>query len=140
MEDSYEWPIDNTGIFTDVFNLTGRIRRLEFFLVILIGFAVMFILPFLFIIWRFALLAESIKRLHDIGLSGYWCIPALVADIFVIFAGIVSPWLLICCVIVFWGYVILLMLIPGTRGINEYGTNPKRSYREQTLEAGYPDI
>lgn len=140
LEEPYEWPIDNTGIFTNVFTLTGRIRRLEFFLVMLIGFAILLILPFLFIIWRFALLAESIKRLHDIGLSGYWCIPAFVADIFAIFAGIVSPWLLICCVIVFWGYVILMMLIPGTRGINEYGTNPKRSYREQTLEAGYPDI
>lgn len=140
VEDSYEWPIDNTGIFTNVFNLTGRIRRLEFFLVMLIGFAVLLILPFLLIIWRLALLAESIKRLHDIGLSGYWCIPALVAGIISIFAGIVSPWLLICCVIVFWVYVILMMLIPGTRGINEYGTNPKRSYREQTLEAGYPDI
>ena len=82
----------------------------------------------------------SIKRLHDIGLSGYWCIPALVAGIISIFAGVTAPWLIICCVIVFWVYVILLMLIPGTRGINEYGTNPKRSYREQTLEAGYPDI
>lgn len=140
LEEPYEWPIDNTGIFTNVFTLMGRIRRSEFLLVVLIGFAILLILPFLFIIWGFALLAESIKRLHDIGLSGYWCIPALVADIFAIFAGIVSPWLLICCVIIFWGYVILLMLVPGTRGINEYGTNPKRSYREQTLEAGYPDI
>ncbi len=154
MKEPYEWPIDNTGIFTNVFNLTGRIRRLEFFLVMLIGFCIigfsfilfiigfdiLFLIGFGIIIWRVALLAESIKRLHDIGLSGYWCIPALVADIIAMFEGVVAPWVIICCVIVFWGYVILMMLIPGTRGINEYGTNPKRSYREQTLEAGYPDI
>ena len=53
-------------------------------------------------------IAVSIRRLHDIGKSGWW--------LFISLIPIAGPiWLLV------------LMFIEGTQGTNQYGENPKQA-------------
>ena len=145
--ETYEWPIDNTGMFSGLYSLSGRICRKEFAIVFLAGIGVVVLsslIPILSSIvslaWLLALIGEGIKRLHDMGISGKWLLFAIALYLISAYFGTILPWLTIVNGIVFLGVVIMLCVIPGNKGINQYGTNPTRSYREQTIGAGYPDI
>ena len=84
----------------------------------------------------YASLAMSIKRLHDLSLSGWWCLPAFAPGFIALLAPLVglsgspaSPNLL--DQLLLWGssavglvYIIVLGFIRGTAGPNEYGPNP----------------
>lgn len=74
-----------------------------------------------FYIWALATsvaaLAVSIRRLHDIGYTGW----LLLAYYFVLFVGaMISMWLYWIIVIGF----LVVMALPGTRGPNKYGPDP----------------
>ena len=56
-------------------------------------------------------LAVAVRRLHDVGKSGWWYFIALVPLI----GGI---------------WLIVLFATEGTRGNNEYGADPKSNYSE----------
>lgn len=148
MDELYEWPEDNTGMFKDTFSLSGRICRLEYIIVFGVGLAIsvalMLTIPvlanFFGIAWGVALLAEGVKRLHDFDVSGKWIIPVVLVSVGLSVFQESIPWLGIVGAIVSFVFLTALAVIPGTKGINQYGTNPTRNYHEQTLEAGFPDI
>ena len=147
-EETYEWPVDNTGLFSDVFSLLGRVSRLEFLIVFAVVFgcsvgSVLFLPslePIVSLVGGIALLGEGAKRMHDFDVSAKWLIVLVLITIASSFLAEQIPNLVYVYFAVYWIVVILLCTIPGTKGINRYGTNPTRSYREQTLEAGYPDL
>lgn len=148
MDEFYEWPDDNTGMFRDTFSLTGRICRLEFFIVFGVGLVISlglwFTIPILAnlfdVLWGIVLLAEGVKRMHDFDVSGKWIIPVVLVSVALSVFRESIPWLAIIGAAVPLVFFIALLLIPGTKGINQYGTNPTRNYHEQTLEAGFPDM
>lgn len=113
-------------------DFTGRARRTEFWMYALfnmifaIGAAVLDNIlgltfneqiPYGFIYMLYGLavfipgLAVSVRRLHDVGKSGWFYFIALIPIIGAI-------WLLI------------LFVTEGTPGSNEYGVNPKENYNE----------
>ncbi len=124
IDSNTELPINNSkGIFNGPFLPTGRIRRLEFGISLLVYFLGGFCINLainsgtsdeiqiiLFKIVDYALLIwylfQSIKRCHDLGDSGWY----VLIPIFNPFA---------------------LLLLKGEDGINEYGSNPKHNYDEQ---------
>ena len=78
-------------------------------------------------------LAMSIKRLHDLRLSAWWCVPAFVpgfVDTFLplmnvsgaMIVGHASSWIAFAVGLV---YIIVLGFIRGTDGPNEYGDDPR---------------
>lgn len=85
-------------MFSNVFGFTGRIRRSEYFITMLISFLVSYI-PFVGLISIWVCLAAAIKRCHDINLSGWFCL------------------------IPFFG--IALLFVDTKEGDNKYGPNPK---------------
>lgn len=149
-EETYEWPIDNTGLFTDIFNLSGRISRKEYVIYMVGGLIVGIIdsfIPYmqllfniLLLIWSIGFLSESVKRMHDFDVTGKWIFAILLLHILSYFAPLVSLVLEIILLIILYSIFLMLAICPGTDGINRYGSNPIRSYREQTLEAGFPDL
>lgn len=121
--EAYEPTIDNSGMFRRIFSPKGRIRRTEFclsyilyyilyiFMIILLKIGLHDSLTVIFIgiveiFLAIVLLLQGIKRCHDLGNSGWW-----------ILLPIYSP---------FW-----LMFGKGDEGINEYGSDPKQSYKSQ---------
>ena len=107
-------------------NFNGRARRKEFWMFVLF-YAIFAIITSILdgiigtygiisIILSLALLlpslAVTVRRLHDIGKSGWW--------IFIDFVPLIGPiWLLI------------LLIQEGQHGPNEYGPDPKESGSEQ---------
>ena len=95
-------------------DFSGRARRKEYWMFVLFniiftGIATL-ISPKLYAIYALAVLiphlAVSVRRLHDVGKSGWMCFIALIPLIGAI-------WLLV------------LMLTDSNPGENEYGANPK---------------
>ena len=101
-------------LFKLFFSCKGRIRRLDYFLalVVLTGFqfvnAILFYEAYLYpypimelITWIliYCFIAAGIKRCHDIGNSGWWFLIPL--------------------------YPLLIILIKGESGENEYGKEPE---------------
>ena len=144
--DELEWPYENEGWFQNLTSLEGRYRRREFLVGLLISIGVSLI-PVISWFSIIILLAVTSKRLHDIDLSGKWIfliallhigcligfymIENAASNALVVWTlGIDLPVCIICLLLLIW---------PGTKGINRFGTNPRRSYREQCLEAGYPE-
>ena len=82
-----------------------------------VGLALFTVPLFLFIYYRFITLV--IQRLHDIGRTGYWAIFLLgigyVAELHILFAVLASLANLLS---------ILLIFLPGQKGINQYGKDP----------------
>lgn len=98
--ETYEWPIDNTGMFSELYSLSGRICRKEFAIVFLAGFglvALSLLIPILSSIvslaWLLALIGEGIKRLHDMGISGKWLLFVIALHISYMYFGTILPWL-----------------------------------------------
>lgn len=86
---------------------TGRARRSEFWwfalLNMIVSYALMFIVPILSTIWSLAVLvpgiAVSIRRMHDVGKCGWFCLIPI--------------------------YNIILACTEGDKGPNKYGPDPK---------------
>ena len=135
----YDWPEDNTGWFVGISNLSGRWRRREF----AVGFALIFLISFFFLSWILTPVygAISVKRLKDIGWPPYlgW-VSAL--SYFICYCLGVSEQVdfFTISIIVFAAWGLLLCLYPGSKGINEYGSDPRRDYEEQCEEIGLPKV
>lgn len=110
---------------------SGRARRTEYWMFALVNFIVTLVFYvltfathsgfFLVLVFLYALavvlpsLAVLVRRLHDIGMSGWWILIGLVP-----FVG---------------GLVILVFtLLPGNNGPNRYGDDPKGT----PMAAPYP--
>lgn len=115
------------ALFSAPFSFKGRIRRLEYGLSNIVGNIIGFVMISIVnkaeqefvseldtvVIWIFFfiilipllwfLIAQTTKRCHDIGISGWW-------QIIIVFIPILS---------------IVLLLIPGNKGSNKYGNDPK---------------
>jgi uncharacterized membrane protein YhaH (DUF805 family) len=93
---------------------SGRARRKEFWMFVLINFIIGVVLSFIsdYLSYAYSLavfipgLAVSVRRLHDIGKSGWW-----------IFINLVP--------LIGWIWYILLAVADGQAGENQYGPNPK---------------
>ncbi|OYT16867.1 MAG: hypothetical protein B7C24_05510 [Bacteroidetes bacterium 4572_77] len=103
----------------------GRSRRKEYWMFVLFNMIISFALisvehllgiatsyggGFLSNIYSLAILIPSIavgvRRLHDIGKSGWWLLIGLIP-------------------VIGWIWIIILLATDGLPGSNEYGTNPK---------------
>lgn len=115
------------ALFSAPFSFKGRIRRLEYGLSNIVGNIIGFVMILIVnkaeqefvseldsvVIWIFYfiilipllwfLIAQTTKRCHDIGISGWW-------QIIIVLIPILS---------------IVLLLIPGNKGSNKYGNDPK---------------
>lgn len=105
-------------------NFSGRARRSEYWYFILFNVIISIVLAFieymlgigfLSLIYSLAILipslAVSVRRLHDVGKSGWFY--------FIILIPLVGPiWLLV------------LFATEGDKGSNEYGPDPKADYNE----------
>lgn len=128
------------------FSFEGRINRstywLKYFLpvigVAILFVAILFVLPtltavlglILLIPYIWATIAVSVKRLHDINLSGWWyvylaVIPGVVSGI-ASFSGSLSVAMIFSSLSTITGLGLFIMngFIPGTKGQNNYG-NPQ---------------
>jgi uncharacterized membrane protein YhaH (DUF805 family) len=67
-----------------------------------------------------------VRRFHDVGLPGWWLLPifGLAGALFALMITWPSPWLMLAIFPVNFGYLILLFLVPGSRGANRYGEPP----------------
>jgi len=94
----------------------GRARRKEYWMFLLINLIITVVLSFIndYLYYLYALavfipgLAVSVRRLHDIGKSGWW-----------VFIGLIP--------LVGWLWYMVLMAMNGQSGENQYGPNPKES-------------
>ncbi|MBS4022636.1 MAG: DUF805 domain-containing protein [Dethiobacter sp.] len=95
---------------------SGRARRKEYWMFFLINLIIAVVLSFIsdYLYYLYVLavfipgLAVSVRRLHDIGKSGWWFFISLIP-----IAG--------------WIWYIVLMATNGQLGENQYGPNPKES-------------
>lgn len=98
-----------TSFFTNYTNFHGRSRRSAFWWICLVNFIVGLI-PIVNYIWGIAILIPSIaicvRRLHDIGKSGWWYLLGLVP-------------------IVGWIILIIWFIRDSQPGDNQWGPNPK---------------
>lgn len=138
----YEWPEDNTGWFVGMTSLSGRWRRREFAAAAALALFLMVLpLPLVGYVGLIISIAITAKRLHDMNLTSkfvfilvpafFMVIPDFTAETTTDMIAPAVPGLVIIC---------LLSLIPGTKGVNKYGSNPRRDYEEQCVELGYPKV
>lgn len=129
--------------YSGYWSLNGRMKRSEFFLNVLIwgllilafpifsfsflynanraGFGI-FIILFLFFIFPFSrLIIAYIKRLHDLGWSGWWAV--LIAFYPLLIFSENTTFILIVSLIIFI-LSFILFFMPGTNGANKYGQDP----------------
>jgi uncharacterized membrane protein YhaH (DUF805 family) len=106
-----------TSVFKNFANFDGRARRSEywwFFLVnVIVTNGLQFISPTIGMIASLALLipsiAVAIRRMHDVGKSGWFCLIPI--------------------------YNIILACTEGEKGTNEYGPDPKGSGLEDEIDS-----
>jgi uncharacterized membrane protein YhaH (DUF805 family) len=105
-----------TRLLTEVafFNTKGRNWRYE---ELMVALSLPFLLAILILIWPFV--AITVKRLHDLNLSGWWVLLTLAIPFAAKMIGI-SPSILLLT-----GYV-LLASRPGSSGNNRFGIDPLR--------------
>lgn len=95
---------------------SGRARRKEYWMFVLfniiIGTVLSFFSDYLYYLYGLAVLipglAVAVRRLHDMGKSGWWILIGLIP-------------------IIGWIWLIVLLATDGQPGENEYGLNPKES-------------
>lgn len=98
-----------TSFFTNYINFNGRSRRSAYWWMVLVGFIVGLI-PIVNYIWAIAAIipaiAIGVRRLHDIGKSGWWYLLILVPIV---------------------GAIILIIwfIRDSQPGDNQWGPNPK---------------
>lgn len=138
----YEWPEDNTGWFVGFTSLSGRWRRREFATAALLALIVMILpLPLVGYIGLIALIAITAKRLHDMNLTSKFVF-ILVPLFFMIIPDFTAGTTMKMLAPAVPGLVVFLLLsfIPGSKGVNKYGSSPRRDYEEQCVELGYPKV
>jgi uncharacterized membrane protein YhaH (DUF805 family) len=97
----------------------GRARRTEYWMFVLVNIIIAVVigiigriihLPIIGTLYSLAVLvpgiAVGVRRLHDIGKSGWWLLLALIPIIGTI-------------------WIIVLLATPGVQGANQYGADPK---------------
>lgn len=138
----YDWPEDNSGWFVAATSLNGRWRRREF-VAVAIPVSFLALIGNLFTILAFCVItiAVSGKRLHDMNLSSKYCFVLIASWIlsYFILTRIGAEIAVIVSIIQLLWYLIL-GLYPGSKGINGYGSNPRRDYEEQCVEVGFPKL
>ncbi|MBR3938832.1 MAG: DUF805 domain-containing protein [Bacteroidales bacterium] len=101
--------------FKQYADFKGRARRKEYWMFALINWligVVMGLLGLAILSWIYSIaalipgLAVGVRRLHDIGKSGWWLLIALVP-------------------IIGWIWLIVLCIQDSQAGVNEWGPNPK---------------
>ena len=116
-------------------NFDGRARRSEYWYFALANFLVGFILGIIggfvpvvmYISYLYSLavllpgIAVAIRRLHDIGKSGWYLLVVLIP-----IAGAI--------------WLIVLLATEGTTGPNEYGPDPKNPIGTEFNDIGKPDM
>lgn len=92
-------------------------------------FAIISIPVFIVAIW--AVIAVTIRRLHDLGFSGWWAIPFF---LLVPLRAIVVPlsqaghtWIFWLWMVLGIGIFLVLLFCPGNKGENRYGLPPKQT-------------
>ncbi len=137
--------------------LKGRINRLAFFIwmAIYYGIATIFalILEFVgfteeslnhiggiiilvifvpvYLLWGWMSIANTVKRLHDMNLSGWWVFaPALVSVPFIVISGFTSSSTLsilslLGLALILLVTIVVLYFIKGTEGENRFGSDPR---------------
>lgn len=85
-------------MFSNLFGISGRIRRKEYLVIVLIC-SVLSYIPIVGLLALWLMVAASIKRCHDINLSGWFCLIPL--------------------------FGLVLLFVDTKPGENEYGPNPK---------------
>lgn len=114
-------PINNEKLFHYPFSFRGRIGRIEYLLSFMLCCALYFLsqlfIPIIegliIMIYLWFWIAQSVKRCHDVGNSGFY---------------ILIPF-----------YILWLLCIAGDEDINEYGSEPMKKYHEQ-IEEIIPDV
>ena len=139
----YVKPIDNSGFFSNFFSFDGRIGRLQYLVMILIGLALSVLLFMLlvgtdvddirgadlfqkiisFIPLIFFLILGGVKRCNDTG-DAKWM--SLIAPI-----SLFVP----LGIFIFLIAILYLCLKKGQEGLNENGTEPLKPYQSQV---GWP--
>jgi uncharacterized membrane protein YhaH (DUF805 family) len=114
-------------------NFSGRARRSEFWYFHLISFVISIILSLIDLAIGYRIdiigtlysiivlipgLAVSVRRLHDVGKSGWY-------------------YLLVLLPVIGWIWLLILFFTEGDNGPNEYGPDPKNPY-EDINEIGAP--
>lgn len=104
-----------TRILTDVafFKTAGRIWRYD---ELMLTMRLPFLFAILILVWPFV--AITVKRLHDLNLSGWWALLILAAPFAARLIGIYPSTLLL------FGFL-LLSTLSGTSGDNRFGTDPR---------------
>ena len=141
---NYVKPIDNSGFFSNFFSLDGRIGRLQYLVMVLIGLALS-VLLFMFFVGTdvddirgagfydklisnvpliFMLIWGGIKRCNDTG-DAKWMSLIVPISLFLPFAGI----------FIFLIAILYFCLKKGQEGLNENGTEPLKPYQSQV---GWP--
>lgn len=106
--------------FDKILTIDGRARRSEFWYFALFVWIVSFILNLIFkdgnivarlitLVLNVATITVSIRRLHDVGKSGFWLLLELVP-------------------IIGWAILIYFYVQDSMPGRNQYGENPKGIY------------
>ncbi len=135
-------------VLKNYFNFKGRARRKEYWMFVLINFLIgvaIFIVSLglgdVFNMvgagysWAVAIpyLAVTVRRLHDVNLSGWWLVgtylPALVLILALFFmplfvSGVLFMMSIIFSVVLVLG-IFIATLMSGTVGNNKYGPDPK---------------
>jgi len=77
--------------------------------------------------------AVHAKRLHDIGVSGWWIIAAWAISLsFLYFVSVRAGQL---ASLVIW---VAVGAVPGMRGVNRFGPDPRRSHSQQLEQGDVP--
>jgi uncharacterized membrane protein YhaH (DUF805 family) len=86
-------------------------------------------------------IALSVRRFHDVGLTGWWIVLALVTDLLVFFNRLPGLSFLLGPAVVIMAVLIVLWSQPSQRGPNGFGPNPKSANPEVALAhaEGSPD-
>lgn len=136
----YDWPEDNTGWFVGVTSLSGRWRRREY----AVGFGIVLLLSLFVVSWWIAFIfaAVSTKRLKDMDWSPYWAFVPAITYMIYWFSCIAETFgdFTFYSLLIFVAIGCTLCLYPGSKGINGYGSNPRRDYEEQCVEVGFPKL
>lgn len=108
-----------TRVLTEVafFNTAGRNWRYEDLMVAL---SLPSLFAFFILIWPFA--AITVKRLHDLNLSGWWALLALAIPFAARLVGVYPSTLLL------FGFA-LLSTLSGSSGDNRFGVDPRPPQR-----------
>lgn len=143
---SYQFPIDNSGFFSNFFSINGRIGRVQYLVMMLITVIVFYALTFYISFWVAAttgtgdidkkiliitviaaipasalMIVAGIRRCHDSGASWWYSIMPIV----LLFS------INILTIVLGAGAIFFLFFQKGDEFVNNYGTEPLKTYKSQ---------